>query len=432
MDRLLSLPDDIGRAATSSHAGALEGPAGRILLLASNFPPVCGGSAAVYGNLARCAGGRIVVLAPTHSYADGRELEGWREHDRHAAYKVVRRGQLRSPLRAERCRRPLGRLAANARDLGLRIETARAVFRLLRAERARTVCVGELLAGGWLLGVLRWIPWIRTVAYVHGEEITTADPCDPRGRHVRRALRRADRVVVVSRFSQGAAARLLGPAGRRKLFLIPNGVDRRRFRPGARRADLVDRYGLEGAFVFVSICRLVEKKGVDNAIRAFALVARAHPDCRLLVVGAGPYAPELHRLAEASGDGGVIFAGEVAEEELVDHYRLGDVFVMPNRALENGDTEGFGLVFLEANACGLPAIAGSDGGSTDAVEHEVNGLVVDGRSVKQIADAMLRLREDAGLRARLAREGLARAAANDWGDRTKAFLEVCLEPRPKL
>ena len=75
---------------------------------------------------------------------------------------------------------------------------------------------------------------------------------------------------------------------------------------------------------------------------------------------------------------------------------------MPNRRLPDGDTEGFGLVFLEANACGLPVIAGRDGGSTDAVRHGENGLVVDGTSVADIAAAMRLLREDAALRRQLA------------------------------
>ena len=107
------------------------------------------------------------------------------------------------------------------------------------------------------------------------------------------------------------------------------------------------------------------------------------------------------------------------------HYQLGDVFVMPNRRMPDGDTEGFGLVFLEANACGLPAIAGRDGGSTEAVEDGVNGLVVDGHSVDAVAAARLALREDAALYATLRRQGLAVAAASDWEVRTGAFLGVC-------
>jgi phosphatidylinositol alpha-1,6-mannosyltransferase len=123
----------------------------------------------------------------------------------------------------------------------------------------------------------------------------------------------------------------------------------------------------------------------------------------------------------------VEFAGNVAEHEIVAHYQLGDVFVMPNRALANGDTEGFGLVFLEANGCGLPVIAGRDGGSTDAVRDDENGLLVDGNSVAQIQAAMQRLREDTALRERLGRLGLDAAKAADWTSRAETFLRVCVE-----
>jgi phosphatidylinositol alpha-1,6-mannosyltransferase len=106
-------------------------------------------------------------------------------------------------------------------------------------------------------------------------------------------------------------------------------------------------------------------------------------------------------------------------------YRLGDVFVMPNRALANGDTEGFGLVFLEANACGLPVLAGRDGGSPDAVQHGQNGLVVDGQSVDQITAAMRRLRHEPELRAQLRQRGLEMAQQADWTRRTETFLAYC-------
>ena len=96
---------------------------------------------------------------------------------------------------------------------------------------------------------------------------------------------------------------------------------------------------------------------------------------------------------------------------------------MPNRRLANSDTEGFGLVFLEANACGPPVIAGSDGGSIDAVRHGVNGLLVDGHAVASIRDAMLALRTDAALRARLREAGLAAAAA-DWRHKARAFVAL--------
>ncbi len=402
-----------------------------VLLVANNFPPVHGGSAVVYGNLARFAEGRLVPLAPRRSYLDGLPLIGWREHDRRAPYRVVRLTLLRTLIGPEPARSPLRRLRFLLGDMALRAHVATVLLRRIVGLRAGALCIGELVASGWIIHAFRWIPGLRIVVYVHGEEITTVDPYDRAGARRRRALLAADGIVVVSRFTLDAVRRLLGPAAPDNIRLIENGVDTLRFSPRSRRRDLIELYRLDGCFVFVSVCRLLEKKGLDHAIQAFARVCAIHPDCRYLIVGSGPYRAALEHLAASPGIAGrVVFAGEVADDELADFYCLGDVFVMPNRELANGDTEGFGLVFLEANSCGLPVIAGRDGGSTDAVRDGINGLVVDGRSVEQIADAMLSLHDDAALRSAIGERGRTVAEQAGWAAKTEAFLQFCLGATP--
>jgi phosphatidylinositol alpha-1,6-mannosyltransferase len=400
-----------------------------VLLIANNFPPVRGGSGAVYASLARCLPEHVTVLAPRINYGDGLPLIGWREHDRTAPFRVARLALLRTVMGIRQG--GLEKALFVVRDILLRAQVAAAVLRLLVHIRPRAVCVGELLASHWLLQLLRHVPGLRTLVYVHGEEITTDDHYDPGSVRRRRALLAADRIIVVSRFTQRAVQNLLGQAPPDRLpriVLIENGVDTQRFHPAPRDRELVERYRLAATFVFVTVCRLLEKKGVDQALRAFALLLPHHPEARYLIVGHGPYEPDLRRLAAELGVAHAVqFAGNVAEHELVAHYRLGDVFVMPNRALANGDTEGFGLVFLEANGCGLPVIAGRDGGSTDAVHDDENGLVVDGHSVPQILAAMRRLCEDPALRARLGRRGLEAARAADWSSRAEDFLHVCVD-----
>lgn len=401
-----------------------------VVLVASNFPPVRGGSAVVYGNLARCADGQIVVVAPTRNYVDGLPLIGWREHDRRRFYRVVRLPLLRTTISSGQGRDIVRKMISRSADLLIRLRLLAVVLRIIRKERPNAICIGELLACGWLIRTLHYISKIVTVVYVHGEEITTEESYDPMHRRAQKVLLSADRIVVVSRFTQRAVCSLLHEVSDEKICLIENGVDSTRFGPGKKRADLVALYGLEDAFVFVSVCRLLEKKGIDNAIRAFSVVAAKYPGCRYLIVGTGPYAEDLRQIAAECGVSDLVsFAGEVSDVDLVDHYRLGDVFVMPNRELANGDTEGFGLVFLEANACGLAVIAGRDGGSRDAVQHGVNGLVVDGQSVSEIAEAMLALHEDRELRNKMSCRALEVARTADWRGKTEAFLHLCAARR---
>lgn len=409
--------------ATGGAAGATPGR--RIVLVTNNLPPVRGGSAIVYDNLARHAAGRIDVIAPRLSYVDGLPLIGWREHDRQAPYKVIRLSLLRTVL-GEIVAAPGRQLRFRLHDALIRMRLVACLARQILRGGVAAVCVGELVASAWLLGAIRvCFPWVVRAVYVHGEEITLRDAYDARLERRMAALLAAHHVIVVSRFTAGVVGELLGEAGRGRIRLIENGVDVARFREAPRMAELVALHGFAGQFVFVSVCRLLEKKGIDHAIRAFARLVDAHPDSRYLVVGDGPYRATLEALAAAQGVADkVAFTGSVADDELVDHYALGDVFVMPNRKLANGDTEGFGLVFLEANACGLPVIAGSDGGSIDAVRDGYNGLLVDGHAIDSIEAAMLRLRTDPELRQRLRANGLAAAAAADWRHKAQAFVAL--------
>ena len=400
---------------------------GKILLIAINFPPTRGGSVAVYGNLARQAGGRIIVMAPQLHYQDGLPIIGWREQDRTADFTTIRPKHLRTILDPTGPANLRRRLSLIADDIVLRASLFRHIVRVLRSEPIAAICVGEIVPSGWLLPILKRVLRVRTAIYVHGEEIIIAETYDPDHRRAARALAAADSIIVVSQFAAAAVEKLIGAADTRKIHVIENGVDVAQFHPVGRRADLMEAYGLHGCFVYVTVCRLVEKKGVDMAIRGFASVLARHPQTRLVIVGAGPAEADLRGLADSLGvTTAVTFAGDVSAADLVAHYCLGDVFVMPNRALANGDTEGFGLVFLEANACGLPVIGGRDGGTSSAVEHDRNGLLVDGHSLAEITAAMLALREDGALRERLAATGLATAKAAGWQSKTDAFIAACL------
>jgi phosphatidylinositol alpha-1,6-mannosyltransferase len=193
-----------------------------------------------------------------------------------------------------------------------------------------------------------------------------------------------------------------------------------------RAEYLVERYGLAGRRVLLTVGRLYARKGVDKVIEALPQTLQHIPDLVYLVVGEGTYRSTLEALvADHQVADHVIFAGSVPDHELNAHYSIADAFIMANRELPDGDTEGFGLVFLEANACGVPVVAGCAGGSTDAVTDRVNGLVIDGTSVAEIVTAVASLFSDEDLRARLVAQGRAVAEASSWNQRVEQFLEFC-------
>ncbi len=121
----------------------------------------------------------------------------------------------------------------------------------------------------------------------------------------------------------------------------------------------------------------------------------------------------------------MIFTGTIDAEKLPALYRSCDIFVMPNCTLSNGDTEGFGLVFLEAAACGKPAIGGRDGGVPDAIVDGETGILLDGASVEQFTHAALRLLRDAELSKRLGTKARLRSQAMGWQTVAEKFREFC-------
>ncbi|MGO4760447.1 glycosyltransferase family 4 protein, partial [Streptomyces sp. 2MCAF27] len=144
-------------------------------------------------------------------------------------------------------------------------------------------------------------------------------------------------------------------------------------------------------------------------IQAMPRILAEVPDAVLLIVGGGPYAKELQRLAETTGVAdSVRFTGAVPWAELPAHYGAGDVFAMPCRTRRGGlDVEGLGIVYLEASATSLPVVAGDSGGAPDAVLEGETGWVVRGGSVEQAAERIVALLQDPELRRRMGERGRA-------------------------
>jgi phosphatidyl-myo-inositol dimannoside synthase len=171
--------------------------------------------------------------------------------------------------------------------------------------------------------------------------------------------------------------------------LVP-AVDVTLFRPDAGGAELRERLGLANRPVVVCVSRLMPRKGQDVLVRSLPQIRRAAPDAALVLVGGGPSRGRLQRLATEVGVADhVVFSGSVNHSDLPAWYGVGDVFAMPCRERLGGlDVEGLGMVFLEAAGCGLPVVAGTSGGSVDAIRPDQTGILLSGQSVDEVASAV--------------------------------------------
>ncbi|MBM4259532.1 MAG: glycosyltransferase family 4 protein, partial [Deltaproteobacteria bacterium] len=166
--------------------------------------------------------------------------------------------------------------------------------------------------------------------------------------------------------------------------VVPDTFEEDRFQPGPAPVELRHRYGLSAdAKVIFSVGRLAageRYKGFDRIITALPEIARHHPTVHYLIAGRGDDQPRLEQLANTAGvRTRVTFAGFVPTVELCAHYQLCDVFAMPSTG------EGFGIVFLEAMACGKPVLAGDQDGSTEPLMDGQLGALVDPTDVPAIS-----------------------------------------------
>lgn len=224
---------------------------------------------------------------------------------------------------------------------------------------------------------------------------------------MKHATSKASRVVVMCSGFIGRTVRMAVPDDVPVSVLRP-GADLQMFHPELDRDPVRSRYGLADRPLIVCVSRLVERKGQDILIEAMPAIDRRVPGVALLIVGDGPYRTKLESLARGLRDS-VFFAGEVSETELPLHYAAADVFAMPCRSRLGGlEVEGWGNVFIEAAACGLPVVVGDSGGAREALVDGETGFLVDGRQVADVASAISRLLGDRQMSAAMGAAGRAR------------------------
>ncbi|MBM7367084.1 glycosyltransferase family 4 protein [Gordonia hydrophobica] len=369
----------------------------RTLLLTNDFPPRPGGIQSYLENLAAFVPpDDLIVYAPRWT--------GCEEYDAAAPYRIVRHPtSLMLPTPAVR----------------------RRAAKLVRDNNIHTVWFGAAAPLAVLGPALRTAGARRIVASTHGHEVGWS--MLPGARQVLRYIGdNSDVITYVSKYTRNRFAAAFGP--RAALEYVSCGVDVDRFGPdAAARAALRQRYGFGDAPVVLCLSRLVPRKGQDTLLSCWPTVRAAIPDARLLIVGGGPYAKTLHRMADEIGVAdSVTFTGGVPADELPMHHAMADVFAMPTRTRGRGlDVEGLGIVFLEASASGVPVVAGDSGGAPETVRESLTGTVVNGRDLTEVADAIIEILSAPKLAAAMGENGRAWAVENwQWKQQAARLMRL--------
>ncbi|MGD0066495.1 MAG: glycosyltransferase family 4 protein [Streptosporangiaceae bacterium] len=354
----------------------------RTLIVTNDFPPRQGGiQSFVHALAARLPAGTVTVYAPA--------WKGAAEFDSRQPFPVIRHPtSLMLPVPA----------------------TSRRAAAIAREHGCDTVLFGAAAPLGLITPALRQAGVRRAVALTHGHEAGWA--ALPGARTLlRRIGDEVDVVTYLGEYFRVRLARALSPAAAGRMVRLAPGVDVTFFRPGAGGAEVRERLGLAGRPVVTCVSRMVPRKGQDTLIKAWPTVRAQVSGAILLLVGDGPYAPALKRLAQRLSVGDdVVFTGPVPWSELPSYYDVANVFAMPCRTRRAGlDVEGLGIVYLEASATGLPVIGGDSGGAPDAILDGESGYVV--HDVPGTAARIVELLRDPARAKAMGDKGLA------WVDR---------------
>lgn len=358
----------------------------QLLVITELYLPTKGGTAVWFDEVYRRLGGKEIHVVTA-------DVPGAAEHDAAHPNTVHRLSLRRHGWLKPESLAMYGKLFFKSLGLALRY-------------RFQAVHAGRVLPEGLVAWLVARIARIPAVIYAHGEEITTwRQPA--KFRVMRFVYRHADRVIANSEFTRDELLEL-GVAPERIVLIYP-GVDTERFRPGLPCDDLKASIGLApDEKLILSVGRLSRRKGFDMVIRSLPELLRQGLKVRYALIGIGEDWDYLSNLARELGVADrVHMLGHVPPDDLPRWYNACDVFAMPNREID-GDTEGFGMVFIEAAACGKPALAGTAGGTGAAVVDGVTGLRVSGSEQWAVARALAQLLADPALAARLGRAGFER------------------------
>lgn len=289
----------------------------------------------------------------------------------------------------------------------------------------RCLWVGQVLPVGTAALILSKIFGIRYIVFTHGLDITGPIAGTRRAKLRDAVLRSAWLITANSEYTKQYLRSIGVPDD--KILLLHPGCSFQGIEADMLNVKAVqEQYKLEGTYVLLTVARLVHRKGIDTVLDALSTLREQEQQFRYIIVGEGPERFPLEKRVKALHlEHYVQFLGAVDETMLPVLYALCDVFILtPHAAGDSRDPEGFGIVYLEANAFGKPVIGSRTGGVPEAIQNNVTGILVAPDNPTMLADAIKTLLHEQALRVRLGQNGKQFALEQcQWSQRAQVLLQ---------
>jgi len=285
--------------------------------------------------------------------------------------------------------------------------------------------VGQILPLGLVAYLLSWLRPFRYAVFLHGLDFSWSLKTPRKKMATALILRRADKIIAANSYVAEQVKKLFPRLANKVMIVNPGVFGAAPNMVASEIENLKQKYNLVGKTALLSLGRLVKRKGVDRVIKALAEMTPEQVDKFIyLVAGSGPELKYLKSLVPRRLFNKIIFLGEITEAEKWLWLSACDIFIMPSRDIA-GDFEGFGIVYLEANLCGKPVIAGNSGGVRDAVLDNVTGLIADSENVQDIKEKILELAADPLKQKTLGQAGKDRVVAEfSWEKQAARIAQV--------
>jgi phosphatidyl-myo-inositol dimannoside synthase len=359
----------------------------KYILFTLEFPPLKGGISAYYSNLAKYwPAGDLIVLT------DGASSPN-------EPANIIRRQLLNKYFRPRWLKATL-QLYQTISNFKFKISN----FHII---------VGQILPLGQAVYFLNKFIKIKYSVILHGLDFSLATIDQRKKKITKKILQRADKLVCANTYTANLVKVFAGDLAE-KISVVNPAIEPIFIRNPQQVREIQQKYSLENKVVLLSLGRLVLRKGFDKVIEAMNSIGKFNANIIYVIAGDGSDADVIKKMADnfpIEIKNKIIFTSAVSDVDRWAWLELCDIFIMPSRNI-NGDFEGFGTVYLEANLAGKPVIAGDSGGVRDAVINNVNGLLVNPESAEDIVAAVIKLAADPQLRLALGEQGKRRVVEN--------------------